>query len=246
MISSVTKPLLLAAVAVAVLPSPEQLLDYVGQVEDTFLTYAVMGALTLFASELAPIFGGVATQEGQLVLRRVITAITVGGWIGTTLLYTAGRLKWEWIRTRFKSARSTGTVALRIVRRNPARASLLVRFVFGGRFLLPMACGAAKVPLTVYLPMSLLGSLAWTLTYVLVGVLAGEAAEQLIGHLKRAEWVVTALGATALVFAVVWWWRRRVQRQARKSAWRSRMSRKKQDTSDSATPSSPSVPTDTP
>ena len=58
MIGSVAKPLLLAAVAVAVVPSPEQLLDHVGLVEDSVRTYVVMGAVTLFLSELTPIFMG--------------------------------------------------------------------------------------------------------------------------------------------------------------------------------------------
>ena len=138
--------------------------------------------------------------------------------MSTTLLYLGGRLKWDWLRKRVPSARSAGTIALRIVRRNPWRASFLVRYLFGGRILLPMACGAARVPLKVYLPMSLAGSLAWTMTFALVGVAAGQAAEQVLGRLEKVEGVAMAALAAALVFAGVWWWRRRVRRAERRAA----------------------------
>jgi membrane protein DedA with SNARE-associated domain len=208
-----------ASVAVAtIVPTADGMLEAIAAVEDRFSTYVALGASAIAVSEFAPIFGGIAAQEGQLRVTNVITAITLGGWIATTLLYVLGRLKWEWLRRKWPTARSAGTVALRVVRRNPARASFIVRFLFGGRILLPIACGAARVPLPVYLPMSLLGSLAWTLVFVLVGIAAGEAAEQVLGRLKNAETVVMAVGASLLVFAGVWWWRRRERRTARRAA----------------------------
>ncbi len=212
-----SRVLLVSAATLVFAPSAEGLLEAIASVQDTFSTYLALGASTVAVSELAPIFGGIAAQEGQLRLGRVIAAITLGGWAATSLLYLAGRLKWEWLRKRWPSTRSAGTVALRIVRRNPARASFLVRFVFGARILLPMACGAARVPIGQYLSMSLLGNLAWTVTFALVGVAAGEAAEQVLGKLERVEGVMMAIGAAMVVFAGVWWWRRRTRRAARRA-----------------------------
>ncbi len=215
------RPLFLSLAAVVAFGiSAEGLLETIASVEDRLATYVSLAVSTPFVSELAPIFGGIAAQEGQLRIGRVITAVTLGGWGGTSLLYLAGRLKWEWLRRRWPSARSAGTVALRIVRQNPARASFLVRFLFGARILLPLACGAAAVPLRVYLPMSLAGSFAWTVVFVLVGVVTGEAAEQVLGHLEQVEGVAAAAGAALLVFAAVWWWRRRARRAARRAAAR--------------------------
>ncbi len=213
-----TRSLLLTAAALLVVPSAEGMLEAIASVQDQFSTYLGLGASTVLVSELAPIFGGIAAQEGQLRLTRVILAITLGGWAATSLLYVAGRLKWDWLRRRFPSTRSAGTVTLRVVKRNPARASFLVRFLFGGRILLPMACGAAQVPLRMYLPISLIGSLAWTVTYALVGVAAGEAAEQMLGRLERVEGVITAVGAAMILFVGVWLWRRRERRIARRAA----------------------------
>ncbi len=187
-------------------------------VEDRLSTYLALGASTIVVSELAPIFGGLAAHEDQLRIVQVIAAVTLGGWGATSLLYVAGRLKWDWLRRRFPGTRSAGTVALRIVRRNPARASFLVRFLFGARILLPMACGAANVPLRLYLPVSLLGSLAWTITYVLVGMAFGEAAEQLLGSLAHVENVFMIAGGVVAVLVGVWWWRRRTRRAARRAA----------------------------
>ena len=82
---------------------------------------------------MAPIFGGIAVHEKELRLVPLFMAITLGGWFATALLYTVGRIKWEAIRRRFPRTRATGTVALRVVRRNPLTASFLVRFAFGLR-----------------------------------------------------------------------------------------------------------------
>ncbi|WP_434478739.1 DedA family protein [Gemmatimonas sp.] len=181
-------------------------------------TYIVLGASAIITEELAPIFGGIAVHEKELRLVPLIMAITLGGWLATALLYTVGRIKWEAIRRRFPRTRATGTVALRVVRRNPLTASFLVRFAFGLRIVLPMACGAARVPLFVFLPVSLIGSLAWTSAFTGLGYVAGEAAVQAIGHLGRAGEIVGALVVTVAVFAFLRWQRRRRERKAEKRA----------------------------
>ncbi len=212
--------LLLLAAAAAVIPSADTMLETIASVEDRAATYFALAGATIVTSELAPIFGGLASKEGQLSVSRVIFAVTLAGWLATSVLYVAGMLKWEWLRRRFPSTRSAGTVALRIVRRNPVRASFLVRYLFGGRVLLPMACGAARVPLPVYLPVSLLGSLAWTVTFTLVGIAFGSAAEQLLGRLQHVEDAMLVVGVVLALGVVVWWWRRRVRRAERRAGAR--------------------------
>lgn len=196
-------------------------------------TYTVLGASAIITEELAPIFGGIAVHEGELRLMPLIMAITLGGWIATALLYAVGRLKWETIRRRFPSTRATGTVALRVVRRNPLTASFFVRFAFGLRIVLPMASGAARVPLYLFLPVSLIGSLAWTVVFTLVGYVAGEAAVQAIGHLGKAGEIVGAVVVTIAVFAFLRWQRRRRERKAERRAMarRADQARKKESAS---------------
>ena len=183
-------------------------------VTDSFWTYVVLGASTIVAEELSAIFGGIAAHEGELQIARVLLAITLGGWVATTLLYMLGRWKWEFLRRRFPRVRATGTVALRVVRRNQLTASLLLRFAFGLRIVLPMACGAAKVPLYLYLPLSLIGSAAWTAVFTAIGYATGEAAVRMLGHLDRAGEIIGAVVVTAAVLGFVRWQRIRRERKA--------------------------------
>ena len=183
-------------------------------VTDSFWTYVVLGASAIVTEELSPIFGGIAAHEGELQIGRVILSITLGGWVATTLLYVLGRWKWEFIRRRFPRVRATGTVALRAVRRNQLKASLLVRFAFGLRIVLPMACGAAKVPLYLYLPLSLIGSALWTVVFTAIGYAAGEAAVRAMGHLDRAGEIVGAVLVFVAVLGFVRWQRIRRERKA--------------------------------
>jgi membrane protein DedA with SNARE-associated domain len=110
--------------------------------------------------------------------------------------------------------RAAGTVALRVVGRNPLTASLLVRFAFGLRVVLPIACGAARVPIAIYLVASLLGSFLWTTLFAVIGFAAGEAAVRAVGHLGRVGEIIGALLVTAAVFAFIRWNRARRARKA--------------------------------
>ena len=189
---------------------------------DSLWTYVTLGLSSIITEELAPIFGGIAVHEGELRGDRVMLAITLGSWLATTLLYWAGRMKWDFLRRRFPKVRAAGTVALRLVKRNPWRASFLVRFAFGARIFLPMACGAARLRFPLYMVASLLGAIAWAVTFTLVGYAAGEAAMQVMGHLGRAGEIVGALVVTALILGAVSWQRKRNARKQRKQRRASR------------------------
>lgn len=191
-------------------------LPWLDGMSDSPWVYWLLGASAIVTEELAPIFGGIAAHEGELDLVRVITALTIGGWIATTLLYFVGRTKWETIRRRWPSTRAAGTVALRVVARNPVTASFLVRFAFGLRILLPVACGAARVPPALYLVASLVGSALWSAVFTLIGYVAGEAAVRMIGKLDRAGEIIGAILVTALVLGVMRWNRKRTQRKREK------------------------------
>lgn len=217
-------PLAIAAAAV-VSGSGWKDLDLINALPDDFWTYAFMGIAAIVIEELAPIFGGIAAHEGELQLIKVIIGISLGGWLCTTLLYIAGRSKWEAIRKRFPRLRAAGTVALRVVARNPLTASLLVRFAFGLRIVLPIACGAARVSWLTYLVASLVGSILWTTLFTLIGYGAGEAAVQTVGHLGRVGELIGALLVTAGVFAFVWWNRRRRARKDERKRQKAQRSR---------------------
>ena len=210
--------LLRVFVLTTVLSGARSLGDFAGldALSDSFWTYATLGLSTILTEELAPIFAGLAVHEGELRGDRVVLAMTLGGWFATTVLYWAGRVKWEFLRKRFPKVRSAGTVALRVVKRNPWRASFLVRFAVGARIFLPMACGAARLRFPLYMVASLLGSFAWSVTFTVVGYLAGEAAMRVMGHVGRAGEIIGAIVVTALVLGLVSWQRKRNARKLRK------------------------------
>lgn len=185
-------------------------------ISDSFWTYVTLGLSTIITEELAPIFAGIAIHENELDGNKVLVALTLGSWFATTVLYWAGRAKWDFLRKRFPKVRIAGTVALRLVKRNPWRASFLVRFAFGARIFLPMACGAARVRFPIYMFASLLGAMAWSLAFTLVGFAAGEAAMRVMGHVGRAGEIIGAIVVTVLVFALVSWQRKRNARKLRK------------------------------
>ena len=219
MLSSLTiAPVVIAAVA-AVSLSDWANLDFIENLSDSFWTYALLGATAIVIEELSPIFGGIASNPdtGELKLTSVIIGVTLGGWICTTALYVAGRWKWDWIRKRLPRLRAAGTVALRVVGRNPLTASFLVRFVFGLRVVLPLACGAARVPAPMFLLASLVGSIVWSTLFTLIGYAAGEAAVQVVGKLGRVGEIIGAVIVTAAVFVFIRWNnQRRAKKEARK------------------------------
>lgn len=185
--------------------------------------YWALALSAMLTEELSPILGGIAVNEGQLVMGRVIFAVSMGAWIFTAGLYILGRMKWEWIRRRWPRVRATGTVALRVVARNPITASLFARFAFGLRIVLPMACGAARVPLTIFIPATLVGSIAWSVLFAFVGYAAGQAAVTVIARYGRVGEAVGAVGLLLVAYLAYRWNKKRQQRKiARKLALMSR------------------------
>jgi membrane protein DedA with SNARE-associated domain len=70
------------------------------------------------------------------------------------------------------------------------------------------------VPLLLYLPLSLLGSLAWSALYVGIGYAAGDVAVRALGHLNDAGEVVGTLLLGGALLAFVRWQKRRRERKA--------------------------------
>lgn len=141
------------------------------------------------------------------MLPKVIVGITFGGWFCTSLLYVAGRSKWDAIRRRFPSLRAAGTVALRVVGRNPFTSCAVTRSCALRSHCARAAhrCGAARVPIALYLTASLIGSLLWTTLFTVIGYAAGEAAVRAVGHLGRAGEIIGAVLVTGAVFAFIRW-----------------------------------------
>ncbi|MBV9878886.1 MAG: VTT domain-containing protein [Gemmatirosa sp.] len=164
--------------------------------------YVTLGASSIVTEELAPLVGGVAASQGELGLKRVMFALALGSWLATAILYVLGWWRGRWVRRRWPSVGRYMKRALRAVRRRPWRSALAVRFAFGARLLLPLACGAAHLSLFTYLVGTAVSSIVWAVLFTEIGYLFGEAA---VSALKRMEHYDQYVAAVAIGVAIVVW-----------------------------------------
>jgi membrane protein DedA with SNARE-associated domain len=177
--------------------------------------YVALGLTSILFEEANPIFGGIAARNGRLGLTGVILAVAVGTWIPSIALYFVGRWRVEWVRARWPDRQRMLDAALAIVQRNPWRASLVVRFAYGLRLPVPIACGAAPVSLPVYIIASGISCWAWSALFVFLGWKAGAAALALLGFTTRYD---VRLAFIAIVLIATLFFMRRRRRIADRTA----------------------------
>ena len=141
----------------------------------------------------------------------MFAAVAAGGWVATAGLYALGWWRGRWVRQRFPRTRGPMVVMLRAVRRRPWRSALAVRWAFGARVILPIACGAAHLRLPTYLIGTAISSIVWSAAFVALGFAFGDTAVAALAVIRRYDqWVVIGLALTA---ALAWatYRRRRVK-----------------------------------
>ena len=188
--------------------------DYVSPIQQLW-KYVVLGLTSIVFEEANPIFGGIAASNRRLGLIGVITAVALGTWIWSIGLYFLGRWRIQWLRTRFPSWQKLLDAALALVERNPWRSSLVVRFAYGLRLPVPIACGAARVSLPVYVVASGISCWIWSALFVFLGWKAGGAALAFLGFTTRYD---VRLGFIAIVLTVTLFFMRRRRRIAERTA----------------------------
>lgn len=165
--------------------------------------YVSLGASGILTEEAAPLVGGFAAHEGHLGFVRVVLACAIGVWAAGIGLYVLGRWRGKWVRKRFRRIGRYVTRLLVFVRRRPWRSTFAVRFAFGARIVLPIACGAARLRIPVFLIGSAVASLVWAALFATLGWLFGDAALLVIGHIRRYEDVIAGLLVASVVVVAV-------------------------------------------
>jgi membrane protein DedA with SNARE-associated domain len=167
--------------------------------------YITLGASAILTEEAAAILGGFAAHEGHLGFVRVVLACALGTWLPAVCLYALGRWRGRWVRKRFPGVRRYLTPLLVYVRRSPWQSVFAVRFAFGIRIVLPVACGAARLRMPIYLIGTAVAAVLWASTFVFAGWLFGQSAVLIMGHLRRYEDAAAALilVAVLLVFLII-------------------------------------------
>lgn len=165
-----------------------------------YITLAVTGIIT---EEATPLIGGLAAHDHRLRLSLVGLWTAGGTWVSAMGLYYVGRWRGDWARQRWPHLRSFMLRAFRIVRRHPWRCSLAVRWAYGLRLTLPIACGAARMPIWIYAIGAAISCLTWAFAFTLLGWAFGRGTLALLGHVRRYENVLVAV--ILIVLAIVFW-----------------------------------------
>jgi membrane protein DedA with SNARE-associated domain len=177
--------------------------------------YVVLGITSYVLEEANPIFGGIAARDGRLSLSAVITAVAIGTWIPSIALNLVGRWRVHWVRDRSPHRHQLLDGALEIVRRHPWRASLAIRFAYGLRIPVPIACGAAHLPIALYIIASGISCFAWSAVFVFLGWKAGGVALAFLGFTSRND---VRLAFLAIVLIATLFFMRRRRRIAERTA----------------------------
>jgi membrane protein DedA with SNARE-associated domain len=165
--------------------------------------YVTLAISALVAEEVAAVAGGMAAAQGQLDLGFTMLACAFGTWFQAVSLYALGRWRGRTVRKRFMRLRPHLLRALKTVRRNPWLSIFAVRFAFGMRIAMPLACGAAHLRLPAYLLGTASASLLWGAVFALIGWLFGESALLLLGRAARVETRLTIAAALLLGIIIV-------------------------------------------
>ncbi|MEP6730244.1 MAG: VTT domain-containing protein [bacterium] len=177
--------------------------------------YTALGASSIVFEEANPIFGGIAARHGRAGMLGVVVAVALGTWAASIILYYIGRWRIDWVHARWPDKRRLLDAALAIVERHPWRASLAVRFAYGLRLPLPIACGAARVPIGLYAAGSGISSWVWSLSFAYLGLAFGGAA---VRALRFAQNIEVRLGFIVLILLIVLYFLNRRRRIAERTA----------------------------
>ncbi|MDU5848543.1 MAG: DedA family protein, partial [Cronobacter sakazakii] len=115
---------------------------------------------------------------------------------------------------RFSGKQKQIARAQALIQRHPAWFVIGTRFMYGFRIIGPLLIGASHVPPKLFVPLNILGALAWATLFTTLGYVGGQVIEpwlhRLDHHLKQLVWVVLAVG---IVLLLRWLWRKRSSRE---------------------------------
>jgi membrane protein DedA with SNARE-associated domain len=160
--------------------------------------YVTLGATSIITEEAAPVLAGFAAHQRHLGVMQAAAACAIGSWAADIALYALGRWRAVKLAARWPKLMQPMEKLLGAVRRHPWRASIAVRYAYGARIPLPIACGAAEIPIAQYLIGSGISCWSWGALFTAIGWVFGSTAVLLMGRIRKHEDVL----AISLVFAV--------------------------------------------
>lgn len=156
-------------------------------VEADLSVYVTLGVTSIFAEEIAPVVAGFAAHQGELRVVEAALACALGSWMADIGLFELGRRHAVRLTRRWPALRTTVARLRRAVRRRPWHAAMAVRFAYGARLLLPITCGAARMPRRQFVIGSGISAFTWSSVFTLIGWLFGRTAVLVLGHVRHYE-----------------------------------------------------------
>jgi len=166
-------------------------------------TFIALGSSVIVVEELTPVLAGFAAHQNHLPVYRTVVVCALGGWLATLVPYWLGRHGASRLLRRFPQAEQASERLGAIVTRRPWWSGMVSRFLFGARFLLPLACGTARVRRVPFLVGSAVSAAAWATLYFTAGYLFGDAMVALVGRVRRHELLYGSILAV-VVLLVLW------------------------------------------
>ena len=176
--------------------------------------YAALVVGTFLEGETVLVLAGFAAHRGYLSLPLVMLAAFAGSFLGDQLYFHLGRRKGEaFLRRRLTWAPKVERVQ-GLIERHYLPFILGFRFIYGLRTVSPFAIGMSGVPARRYLILNLIGAAAWSAAVAYLGYFLGEAAEALLGKVRRYELgIFAAIAAVGTILWAIQFLRRRRQRK---------------------------------
>lgn len=157
---------------------------------------------TFLEGETVLILGGFAAHRGYLNLSIVIFVAFLGTVVGDQLFYYLGRKHSETILNRRRGWQAKIVKARILVDTHKILILLSFRFIYGLRTVIPFTLGLASVSPRIFVPLNLVGALAWSVTVGAAGYFFGHALEVFLGHLKLLElWIMSGI---VMIGVIVW------------------------------------------
>ena len=91
--------------------------------------------------------------------------------------------------------------AKKLVASNPTFVLLTMRFLVGMRLVLPLLCGAARIPARRFIAFNTATAAVWAALFLFLGYLFGEAAKPFLKGFQAAELVLVVL---LILFALIY------------------------------------------
>jgi membrane protein DedA with SNARE-associated domain len=167
--------------------------------------YVTLGATSIITEEAAPVLAGFAAHQRHLGVAQAAAACAIGSWVADIALYALGRWRAAKLAARFPKLMRPMEKLLGAVRRHPWRASIAVRYAYGARIPLPIACGAAEIPVAQYLIGSGISCWSWGALFTAIGWIFGSTAVLVLGRIRKHEDVlaISLVVAVALIVGII-------------------------------------------